>query len=97
MNHNFLQAYYLKSVMFEVEALRTELMKSKHDESKLKQEKDEALGDNLSNREIEIDGKNISPYALRRDSQPGLRNILLKGQMLHLSDVNGIIFLCCPV
>lgn len=84
--------------MFEVEVLRTELIKiPKVGESKLKTENAKGLGDDLSNREIEIDGKSISPYALRRDSQPGLKNILLKGQMMYLSDILGIIFLCCPV
>lgn len=95
---HFLQAYYLKSVMFEIEVLRTELIKKpKSGECQFKSEKEKGLGDDLSTREIEIDGKSISPYALRRDSQPGFKNILLKGQMMYLSDINGIIFLCCPV
>ncbi|XP_057656008.1 soluble guanylate cyclase 89Db-like [Diorhabda carinulata] len=86
--------YYLKSVNFELEVLRTELIKSTLED--LEQESQDTC-DNLSVREIEIDGKSISPYSLRRDSQPGLRNILLKGQMKYLSDINGIIFLCSPV
>lgn len=81
--------------MFEVEVLRTELIKIT--DCKMKAEKEKLLGENLSNREIEIDGKSISPYAPRRDSQPGLKNILLKGQMMYLNDIVGIIFLCCPV
>ncbi|KAG5867251.1 hypothetical protein JTB14_012831 [Gonioctena quinquepunctata] len=89
-------AFYLKSVMFEMEVLRIELIKSRSDECKTKEEK-ESLGDDLSNRDIEIDGKSISPYSLRRESQPGLRNILLKGQMMYLNDITGIIFLCSPV
>ncbi|CAH1175614.1 unnamed protein product [Phaedon cochleariae] len=95
-------AFYLKSVMFEIEVLRVELMKSRADETGKNEEKADCdcLGDDLSNggnRDIEIDGKSISPYTSRRDSQPGLRNILLKGQMLYLKDINGIIFLCSPV
>ncbi|XP_018562428.1 soluble guanylate cyclase 89Db-like [Anoplophora glabripennis] len=86
--------FYLKSVMFEIEVLRVDLVRSNSDE--LNEESD-SLGDKLSSREIEIDGKSISPYALRRDSQPGLRNILLKGQMLYLNDIIGIIYLCSPV
>lgn len=84
--------------MFEVEVLRTELIKKpKSAESQLKTDKGKGMGNDLCSREIQIDGKSISPYALRRDSQPGVKNILLKGQMLYLSDINGIIYLCCPV
>ncbi|XP_066140773.1 soluble guanylate cyclase 89Db-like isoform X2 [Euwallacea fornicatus] len=87
------QCFYLKSVMFEMEVLRTELVNRHRDNKELLVEKAENLKDS-----IEIDGKNISPYAtIRRDSQPGQKNILLKGQMQYLADVIGIIFLCCPV
>ncbi|XP_074041184.1 soluble guanylate cyclase 89Da isoform X2 [Leptinotarsa decemlineata] len=89
-------AFYLKSVMFEIEVLRVELIKTRMEENKADENGDN-LGDDLSNRDIEIDGKSISPYALRRESQPGLRNILLKGQMMFLGDINSIIFLCSPV
>lgn len=84
--------FYLKSVMFEIEILRSELVNRHCDNKELLVEKAENLKDS-----IEIDGKNISPYATRRDSQAGLKHILLKGQMLYLSDIIGIIFLCCPV
>ncbi|CAG9858830.1 unnamed protein product [Phyllotreta striolata] len=86
--------YYLKSVTFEIEFLRSELMKSN---MKSLQTPEEREKDDLTTREIEIDGKSISPYALRRDSQPGLRNILLKGQMMYLSDAERIIYFCSPV
>ncbi|VEN53055.1 unnamed protein product [Callosobruchus maculatus] len=59
--------------------------------------KDTSKNNTLSEQEIEIDGKSISPYALRRDSTPGLKNILLKGQMYYLQDIIGIIYLCSPV
>ncbi|XP_015840578.1 soluble guanylate cyclase 89Db-like [Tribolium castaneum] len=77
----------LKSVMFELELLRSELVQKAD------------IGDTLDDKtlEIEIDGKSISPYALRRDSQPGLKNILLKGQMRFLDDINAAIYLCSPV
>lgn len=81
--------------MFEVEVLRTELIRLPKSSSEAKLKAENCT--DLSNREIEIDGKSISPYALRRDSQPGLKNILLKGQMMYLNDIIGIIFLCCPV
>lgn len=29
--------------------------------------------------------------------EPGLKNILLKGQMKFIEDINAIIYLCCPV
>ncbi|KAJ8974758.1 hypothetical protein NQ317_019162, partial [Molorchus minor] len=86
--------FYLKSVLFEIEILRVELAKRHENKLCLKED---SFGDRLSQREIEIDGKSISPYTLRRDSQPGLRNILLKGQMLYLSDIILIIYLCSPV
>lgn len=78
--------------MFEIEILQSELVNRHCDNKELLVEKAENLKDS-----IEIDGKNISPYATRRDSQAGLKHILLKGQMLYLSDIIGIIFLCCPV
>ncbi|KAL3278568.1 hypothetical protein HHI36_016114 [Cryptolaemus montrouzieri] len=82
--------FYLKSVMFEVELLRGELMKTNLLECpEEKKSTEEAT--------IEIEGKSISPYSLRRESQPGLKNILLKGQMQYLKDINAIIFLCSPV
>lgn len=39
----------------------------------------------------------VSPYQIRRDSQQGLRNILLKGQMRYIDDIDAIIFLCSPL
>lgn len=78
--------------MFEIEVLRTEFTKAHTENKELLVEKVENLSDS-----IEVDGKNISPYPPRRDSQAGVKNILLKGQMLYLTDVIGIIFLCCPV
>ncbi|XP_068911274.1 soluble guanylate cyclase 89Db-like [Tenebrio molitor] len=85
----------LKSVMFEVELLRGELVpKSEICSSSTS---GNTLTDKTDAREIEIDGKSISPYALRRDSQPGLKNILLKGQMRYLEDINAMIYLCSPV
>ncbi|XP_063926180.1 soluble guanylate cyclase 89Db-like [Zophobas morio] len=84
----------LKSVMFEIELLRGELVPKKEG-SNLTAEN--TLSDKAGTREIEIDGKSISPYALRRDSQPGLKNILLKGQMRYLDDINAVIYLCSPV
>lgn len=76
--------------MFEIELLRSELVTKK-------EVGDNTLSDKMDTREIEIDGKSISPYALRRDSQPGLKNILLKGQMRYLEDINAVIYLCSPV
>ncbi|KAH1020983.1 hypothetical protein HUJ04_010562 [Dendroctonus ponderosae] len=92
INFTWKNCFYLRSVMFEIEVLRTEFTKVHTDNKELLVEKVENLSDS-----IEVDGKNISPYASRRDSQPGVKNILLKGQMLYLTDVIGIIFLCCPV
>jgi hypothetical protein len=81
--------------MFEVELLRGELVpKSEICSSSTS---GNTLTDKTDAREIEIDGKSISPYALRRDSQPGLKNILLKGQMRYLEDINAMIYLCSPV
>lgn len=79
--------------MFEIELLRSELVVVKRSD----EVKDDlnVLNDKMS--EIEIDGQSISPYTLRRDSQPGLRNILLKGQMRYLDDINAAIYLCSPV
>ncbi|KAJ8919157.1 hypothetical protein NQ315_012143 [Exocentrus adspersus] len=94
INFTWKNTFYLKSVMFEVEILRVDLVTGNCERS---DEESETLGENLSTREIEIDGKSISPYTLRRDSQPGLRNILLKGQMLYLSDITAMIYLCSPV
>lgn len=73
--------------MFELELLRT-----------LFSDTNKLTAENPANtREIEIDGKSISPYALRRDSQPGLKNILLTGQMRYLEDIKQVIYLCSPV
>ncbi|KAK9885019.1 hypothetical protein WA026_009246 [Henosepilachna vigintioctopunctata] len=83
--------FYLKSVMFEIELLRIEFLKENSLKCPGKKESSE------DEREIEIDGKSISPYSLRRDSQPGFKNILLKGQMYYLKDIDAIIFLCSPV
>ncbi|XP_076255193.1 soluble guanylate cyclase 89Da-like isoform X2 [Rhynchophorus ferrugineus] len=85
--------FYLKSVMFEVEVLRGELMKNEEED----QDQSHLTAVESTSDSIEIDGKSISPYAIRRDSQPGLKNILLKGQMHYLSDIIAIIYLCCPV
>ncbi|XP_049820696.1 soluble guanylate cyclase 89Db-like isoform X2 [Aethina tumida] len=89
-------AFYLKSVMFEIEVLRGDILKTQDDIS-LSLGDPESKRKKANDREIEIDGKSISPYALRRDSLPGLKNILLKGEMRYLSDINRIIYLCSPI
>lgn len=38
-----------------------------------------------------------SPYRLRRDSHCVVKNILLRGQMRYLQDMDAIIFLCSPL
>lgn len=87
--------FYLKSVMFEIEILRIELVK-RRGSNKSTDDEDQSLS--VRHRDIEIDGKSISPYTLRRDSQPaGLKNILLKGQMQYLNDIASIIYLCSPI
>ncbi|CAH0554050.1 unnamed protein product [Brassicogethes aeneus] len=94
--------FYLKSVMFEIEILRADIMEFSGESASSSSSKTEAedsasiknLGDEST---IEIDGKSISPYALRRDSLPGLKNILLKGEMRYLGDIKRIIYLCSPV
>lgn len=81
--------------MFEIEILRIELVK-RRGSNKSTDDEDQSLS--VRHRDIEIDGKSISPYALRRDSQPaGLKNILLKGQMQYLNDIASIIYLCSPM
>lgn len=78
-------------MLFEIELLRAEFIADKEKKAK----KAEFLNSNL--REVNVDGKSISPYALRRDSQPGLKNILLKGQMRYIEDIKATIYLCSPV
>lgn len=82
--------------MFEIEVLRGDILKTQDDIS-LSLGDPESKRKKANDREIEIDGKSISPYALRRDSLPGLKNILLKGEMRYLSDINRIIYLCSPM
>lgn len=78
----------LKSVMFELELQRTQFS----DKNVL------TTNSPADTREIEIDGRSISPYSsLRRDSQPGWKNILLTGQMRYLEDIKAVIYLCSPV
>lgn len=81
--------------MFEIELLRSELTTERRgSETKF----DKVLSNlNSNSREIQVDGKSISPYTLRRDSQPGLKNILLKGQMRYIEDIKATIYLCSPM
>lgn len=79
--------------MFEVELLRLELAGEKSTSNISAN----ASENSLSCKEIQVDGKNISPYTLRRDSQPGLKNILLKGQMRYIEDIKATIYLCSPM
>lgn len=79
-------------MLFEIELLRAEFIADKEKKAK----KAEFLNSDV--REVNVDGKSISPYALRRDSQPpGLKNILLKGQMRYIEDIKATIYLCSPV
>lgn len=78
-------------MLFEIELLRAEFIAEKEKKAK----KADFLKSEV--REVNIDGKSISPYALRRDSQPGLKNILLKGQMRYIEDIKAIMYLCSPV
>lgn len=39
----------------------------------------------------------VSPYETRRESVQGIKNILLKGEMRYIEDIDSIIFLCSPV
>ncbi|XP_017776660.1 PREDICTED: soluble guanylate cyclase 89Db-like [Nicrophorus vespilloides] len=74
-------AFYLHSVTFEIEFLRGESPQTSRDFA----------------QEKEFKGRPISPYCLRRESIHGLKNILLRGQMRYLKDVDAIIFLCSPL
>lgn len=74
-------------MLFEIELLRAEFIAEK--------EKKARKTDFLKSEVQEV--KSISPYALRRDSQPGLKNILLKGQMRYIEDIKATIYLCSPV
>lgn len=86
-----MQMFYLNSVLFEIEMLRAEFMSEKERNAR----KENYL--NSETREVNVGGKSISPYALRRDSQPGMKNILLKGQMRYIEDIKATIYLCSPV
>lgn len=76
-------AFYLQSVMFEIEFIRGEVLlmaSGANDAGGSKENKMEA-----------------SPYRLRRDSHCVVKNILLRGQMRYLQDMDAIIFLCSPL
>lgn len=79
--------------MFEIELVRSELAA---ENGSVNQPIDQS-SNSLACKEIQVDGKNISPYALRRDSQPGMKNILLKGQMRYIEDIKATIYLCSPM
>lgn len=82
---------YFQSVLFELEFLRASTLNIG---DTLKPE--EPTADTSSTGTVKKD-KPVSPYQLRRDSQHGLKNILLRGQMRYIKDINLIIFLCSPL
>ncbi|KAF5299447.1 hypothetical protein FQR65_LT01027 [Abscondita terminalis] len=93
--------YYLRSVQFSLEFL-TGAVENTADSSNTTTK----LNDNKENVEISeqqlsiFKDKSTIPlksYQLRRDSNQALRNILLKGQMKYMKDINIVIFLCSPI
>ncbi|KAF5295129.1 hypothetical protein FQA39_LY13280 [Lamprigera yunnana] len=93
--------FYLRSVLFSLEFLYgaesgTELSNNTNE-----------LVDNKENLEIQerqlqiskysSTGSSVKPFQFRRDSNQALKNILLKGQMKYIKDINAILFLCSPI
>ncbi|KAK4882895.1 hypothetical protein RN001_006214 [Aquatica leii] len=94
--------YYLRSVLFSLEFLYG-AVETGTDLSNTTSE----LNDNKENLEIsdvqlsiskyKSTTSSIKPYQFRRDSNQALKNILLKGQMKYIKDINAVIFLCSPI
>ncbi|KAF2886345.1 hypothetical protein ILUMI_19828 [Ignelater luminosus] len=96
--------FYLRSVMFSLEFLcggmgsnSAEGSKTPETEHVADKKTTEMHVDQLAVSASNTIGRPISPYQLRRESNHGLRNILLKGQMRYIEDINAIMFLCSPV
>lgn len=90
-------AMYLQQVLFELEFLRASTFNLGNT---LKPEEPETAETNSSTGAIKkcpMTDKPVSPYQTRRDSQHGIKNILLRGQMRYIKDINLIIFLCSPL
>lgn len=75
----------MRSVLFEVELLKQEVLKAQKEEDELE-----------SSSPVHNSSK-IEPPKPHADEVAEQRNILLKGQMMFIEDCNAIIFLCSPM
>lgn len=83
-----LQLLYLRKVLFEIELMRNENGTEDPDDHG-----DEPLKkDHLQQAMVESNKTQVAP-----SPEPGTKNVLLKGQMKHINDINVIIFLCSPM
>ncbi|KAK9758767.1 hem-NO-binding [Popillia japonica] len=94
INFTWTNAMYFQNVLFELEFLRASTLNLGNT---LKPEAAQSSSTGAI-RKTSTGERPVSPYQLRRDSNThGLKNILLRGQMRYIKDVNLIIFLCSPL
>ncbi|KAF2889869.1 hypothetical protein ILUMI_16304 [Ignelater luminosus] len=77
---------YLRKVLFEIEFMRNE--DHTEDPDGKKALKRDLVHQALKETDIT---QNVLP------SEPDTKNVLLKGQMKHIADINAVIFLCSPI
>ncbi|KAI4457321.1 guanylate cyclase soluble subunit beta-2 [Holotrichia oblita] len=91
---NTLYAMYFQSVLFELEFLRASTLNL----GNTLQPEAAQTSSTGAIRKTSTGERPVSPYQLRRDSNThGLKNILLRGQMRYIKEINLIIFLCSPL
>ncbi|KAI4457336.1 guanylate cyclase soluble subunit beta-2 [Holotrichia oblita] len=91
---NTLYAMYFQSVLFELEFLRASTLNL----GNTLQPEAAQTSSTGAIRKSSTGERPVSPYQLRRDSNThGLKNILLRGQMRYIKEINLIIFLCSPL
>uniref|UniRef100_A0A1B0EW13 guanylate cyclase n=1 Tax=Lutzomyia longipalpis TaxID=7200 RepID=A0A1B0EW13_LUTLO len=74
---------HFHTVLFELELIRPSNAGDKEEDAK-----EEPHGVNLNA---------VAVPAERRESQGAMKNILLKGQMRYITEINSVIFLCSPI
>ncbi|KAI4457344.1 guanylate cyclase soluble subunit beta-2 [Holotrichia oblita] len=94
INFTWTNAMYFQSVLFELEFLRASTLNL----GNTLQPEAAQTSSTGAIRKTSTGERPVSPYQLRRDSNThGLKNILLRGQMRYIKEINLIIFLCSPL
>lgn len=96
INFAWQNVLHLHTVLFELELIRHGTSSAKS--TKVPEEKDKKDPEMINGALAITTNNNGVPISMdRRESQGGVKSVLLKGQMRFIKDIDSIVFLCSPL